>query len=294
VVGARRAGVPTLGYVTDPWPLNHWLNDWRAQAGDARPWRLLLLERAWRRYRARVDLGPLLVSSDFLRARFVADGMLSEDMSLLPLPLPPPMQPDPPVAAPPPRAPGEPLCVACLSMFWEGKGVHVLLAAAAEARRRGADLALELAGEGAADYTAKLRALAADPALTGRVRFHGRVDRDGAQRLLDACHVLALPSIWGEPFPTATLEGMARGLAVLASDAGGTPEQLDDGVEGVLVPAGDVAATATALVRLADDDPLRRRLGTAGLARVARDYTMERFTDALERAARAAVSRGPR
>jgi glycosyltransferase involved in cell wall biosynthesis len=294
VLAARRARVSTLGYVPDPWPRNHWILDWRARAGAARPLKLALLERAWRRFRARVDLGPLLVSSAYLRAELAADGLPPADMTLLPLPLPPPMQPEPPVAAPPARAAGEPLRVACLSSLWEGKGQHVLLAAARDASARGADLALDLAGDGDAEYEDRLRALAADPALAGRVRFHGRVDRAGARRILDASHVLALPSVWGEPYPTATLEGMARGLTVLASDAGGTPEQIADGVDGCLVPAGDVAATADALVRLAQDDALRRRLGAAGLARVRRDATMERYTDGLERAALAAVLRGAR
>lgn len=294
VLAARRARVATLGYVSDPWPLNHWLEDWRANpASAAKRWRLRALERAWRAWRDHVDLGFLLVSSDFLRRRFAAAGIPERDMDLLRVPLPPAMEPDPPVEGPPARAAGEPLRVASLSMLWEGKGVHVLLEAAASAVRGGADLRLELAGEGQGAYRERLSALAAVPELAGRVRFHGLVDREGAAALLASCHVLAFPSIWGEPFPTATLEAMARALAVVATRAGGTPEQITDGVEGLLVPADDAGALAEALARLERDEPLRQACGRAGLARVRAEHGMQRFTSELERAAQRALQSGP-
>ena len=286
LVAARAEGVPTLGFVSDPWPLNHWVRDWQERPESARKrLRLGLLRRAWRFYRGQVGLGPLLVSSDYLRRQLADDGVPAESMALLRVPLAPEMMPDPRPSDPARRSPGERLRVVCASMLWEGKGVHVLLEAAAQASAAGADLELFLAGEGEGPYRERLARLADADALRGRVHWLGLLDRAGTAERIASSHVLCCPSVWGEPFPTTTIEGMAQGVALVASDAGGTPEQFADGVEGLLVPAGDAPAMAEALRRMASDEDLRVACGRAGLARVAADYTMDRFLDGIEAAA---------
>ena len=60
IVAARRAGVPTLGYVSDPWPANHWLLAWRQnEASRAKTLRLALLAGAWGAFRRWVRLGAV-------------------------------------------------------------------------------------------------------------------------------------------------------------------------------------------------------------------------------------------
>ena len=58
---------------------------------------------------------------------------------------------------------------------------------------------------------------------------------------------------------------MASGLAVVATPVGAVPDIVRDGETGLLVPAGDVEALTAALTRLAEDKPLRDRLGAAAL-----------------------------
>jgi len=96
--------------------------------------------------------------------------------------------------------------------------------------------------------------------------------------------VLALPSTWGEPFALSPLEGMAHGLAAVLSDAGGSPEALASGVEGVIVPVGDPDALAQALYRLEADEPMRRRLALAGRERARTVLGHAAFVDRLEAA----------
>ena len=126
---------------------------------------------------------------------------------------------------------------------------------------------LVLAGDGPEHEP--LKALAAHLGVSDRVTFVGRVDRATAARLFAGCAFFVLPSRL-EPFGIVTLEAMAAGKAAVASNVGGVPEVVVDGTTGLLVPPGDAAALADAMLRLATDAALRDRLGTAGRARAAR------------------------
>jgi glycosyltransferase involved in cell wall biosynthesis len=152
------------------------------------------------------------------------------------------------------------------------KGHAVLLAAA----RRLAPLAPELRYVfcGAGGEAERLAAAAAP--LDGAVRFAG-FRRDVAA-CLAAADVVALPSL-AEGLGVAALEAMAAGRAVLASRVGGLAEVVVGGVTGLLVPPGDPEALAGGLLRLARDAELRARLGAAGRARVAAEYTTARMAE---------------
>ncbi len=77
--------------------------------------------------------------------------------------------------------------------------------------------------------------------------------------------------------PNASLEAMARGLPVIATNVGGMGEQVIDGLTGRLVARGDVDAFALALVELARRAELRDSFGRAGRARVERHFALERM-----------------
>jgi glycosyltransferase involved in cell wall biosynthesis len=96
------------------------------------------------------------------------------------------------------------------------------------------------------------------------------------QAFLEALDVFVLVA---EPAgcPNASLEAMARGLPVIATNVGGMGEQVIDGVTGRLVARGDVDAFALALVELARRAELRDCFGRAGRARVERQFALERM-----------------
>jgi glycosyltransferase involved in cell wall biosynthesis len=83
--------------------------------------------------------------------------------------------------------------------------------------------------------------------------------------------------------PNASLEAMARGLPVIATDVGGASEQVIDGVTGRLVPRGDVPAFAAALVALGRDASLRRALGRAARARAEERFDARRMIEEYRR-----------
>jgi glycosyltransferase involved in cell wall biosynthesis len=84
--------------------------------------------------------------------------------------------------------------------------------------------------------------------------------------------VFCLPSL-SEGLPTVVCEAMACGRAVVATAVDGTPEIVDDGATGLLVPPRDATSLATALERLLGDDALRLRLEDEALTRARRTYT---------------------
>ena len=131
-----------------------------------------------------------------------------------------------------------------------------------------------LAGEG--PERRGLEALAAGLGIADRVHFLGH--RTDIPRLLAACDVFALPSLY-EGTSLAVLEAMAARRAVVSSAIGGTDELIDDGESGLLVPPGDAPALAAAIGRLLADRGLRESFGARARERVEADFTRQAMAD---------------
>ncbi|MDF9715026.1 glycosyltransferase family 4 protein [Nocardioides sp. ChNu-153] len=113
------------------------------------------------------------------------------------------------------------------------------------------------------DYESVLRETVAELGVDDRVVFHGHVD--DPRFLLEEMDMLAHTSVLPEPFGSVVLEGMDAGCVVIASRPGGPAEVVQDGVNGFLVPCGDVDALREALTSTAALGPgARRELVAAG------------------------------
>jgi glycosyltransferase involved in cell wall biosynthesis len=84
----------------------------------------------------------------------------------------------------------------------------------------------------------------------------------GVVAMLDRARALVLPS-WPEGLGRVVLEAFARGRTVVATDAGGIPDIVTDGRDGILIPRGDVPALTEAICRVLEDHALAVRLGEA-------------------------------
>lgn len=148
---------------------------------------------------------------------------------------------------------------------------------------------LEVSGEGW--WKPAAEKLVVRLGLERRVRFLGWL----APSELDAAYrraaVVAVPSLWPEPFGMVGLEAMARGRPVVATATGGIPEWLADGQTGLLTPPGDVRALARALQRLLDDPGLRARMGAAGAEHIRRRFTANAHIARIEEVNRLARRR---
>lgn len=159
------------------------------------------------------------------------------------------------------------------------KGHADLLVAMREVLAAQPDARLLVVGESQvapSEYRKQLLALAARPELAGRVVIAG--ERRDVPRLLAACDVFVMASHW-EGFGLVFLEAMAAGKPVVATRVSAVPEVVADGETGLLVPMGEPAAMAAALLRLCRDPELAGRLGQAGRARVRDRFAAQRMVE---------------
>ena len=154
--------------------------------------------------------------------------------------------------------------VGTVGTFTPKKAHSVLLEAAREVRERVPDLRVVLVGHGPLEED--LRRRTDELGLGETVVFTGF--REDARRVMTAFDVFTLSSTF-EGLPIALLEAMANGLPAVVTSVGGNPEVVEDGRDGMLVPPGDPAALAGALVRVLSDPEERRRLGEAARTRAA-------------------------
>ena len=159
------------------------------------------------------------------------------------------------------------------------KGARVLADAVADAQTRlNAPLRLIVAGEGPerAALEKRAKALNLDATFTGWIT--------GAERhaLYRRTSVLAIPSVWPEPFGLVGLEAASLGVPTVAFDVGGIWEWLRDGVNGRLVdPRGGAAAMGEALAAVLGNPRVLAALGAGAIAR-AHELTVDRHVTKLE------------
>jgi glycosyltransferase involved in cell wall biosynthesis len=170
------------------------------------------------------------------------------------------------------------------------KGVTTLVHAA-----RDLDAEFVICGDGW--QLPAMRKLTKRLGLEERVRFTGWLAPDALSQELADASVVAVPSLWPEPFGLVGIEAFAAGRPAVATATGGIGDWLQDGVSGLMVPAGDAAALAAALEQLLADPERQRQMGEAGRKLVAERFSIERHLAALLEAygsARGAWEQGAR
>jgi glycosyltransferase involved in cell wall biosynthesis len=157
------------------------------------------------------------------------------------------------------------------------KGHPTLLEAWPAVLRAVPDAYLLIVGEGSRREA--LEALARELRIAHRVVFTGR--RDDVPSVTAALDVAVLPS-YREAQGLSILEALALSRPVVASNVGGIPEMITDGVNGLLVPPHDPDALAAAIVRLLKDHPLADMLGRAGHDMVHDRFCIDLMVDAIQ------------
>lgn len=166
--------------------------------------------------------------------------------------------------------------VVCVSRLVPRKGQDTLIEAMPQILAEVPDTVLLIVGDG--PYRADLEKLAAARGVRAAVRFTGAVPWSELPAHYGAGDVFAMPcrtrrgGLDVEGLGIVYLEASATGLPVVAGDSGGAPDAVLEGETGYVVPGGSPAAAAERIVRLLNDEELRRRLGEAGRRWVDRSW----------------------
>jgi colanic acid/amylovoran biosynthesis glycosyltransferase len=167
----------------------------------------------------------------------------------------------------------------------EKKGLPVTLRAFANFLRQYPNATLTIAGEG--PLLGQLQDLARQLEIDNRVSFAGFISQEQLRDILYGSHIFLHPSKTGpdgnpEGIPNSMLEAMASGLPVFATQHGGIPEAIENGVSGVLVPEHNADELARALINAARDPEFLSRIGRAGADAVAQKFDQRIQTRHLE------------
>jgi glycosyltransferase involved in cell wall biosynthesis len=172
---------------------------------------------------------------------------------------------------------GRPRTIAMVACLREEKRVDVLLDAAPLILARHPEAEIVIVGDGAC--RAELETRARTNHVADRVRFLGH--RDDVPAVLANADIFVLPSR-SEAFPNAIVEAMMSGLPVVASSVGGIPELVEDGRTGRLVPPGDVAQLAAAIIDILDHPDRATQMGQTARGRIEERYSFDRMVHQFE------------
>lgn len=164
-----------------------------------------------------------------------------------------------------------------VGLLKERKGHEELFRALPEALAEFPQLALLVVGEG--ELRGRLEEWTRRLGITNKVVFTGF--RDDVSRLMGAMDLLILPSR-NEGFGYVLAEAMSLGKPIVACRISSIPEVVQDGLTGLLVPPGDVAALRDAILELVRHPIRARKMGQAGRQRVQKLFGLERMLDEVE------------
>ena len=164
------------------------------------------------------------------------------------------------------------------------KGLEFLLRAMPLIAAERPQTLLSIVGDG--PLRPRLEALAVKLGIESHVTFLGRLDDQELLRTYQGTQLQVVPSLF-EGLGVTALEGMACGAAIVASDVPGLRDVVQDGENGLLVPYGDCAALAHAVLRLLQDADLRERLRLAGEEQIRTRFAwpciVERYREVIQR-----------
>ena len=181
------------------------------------------------------------------------------------------------------RDPGRLLAV---GRFVEKKSPLSTLQALEIALQQDASLHLDMVGEG--PLLAEAKAFAAAH-LGASVTFHGALPHAAVRALTARAMIFLQHSVTAtsgdcEGLPVAILEAMSAEIPVVSTRHSGIPEAVEHGIQGLLVEEHDVRGMADAILTLARDPALCARMGRAGRARVAAEFTADHTVRILRKA----------
>jgi glycosyltransferase involved in cell wall biosynthesis len=188
---------------------------------------------------------------------------------------------------------GEEFVVGCVGRIkWVRKGQEFLVKATGLLKRRGLYIKALIVGApfpGNEEHLRRLELLTRELGVENQVVFTGELS--DTRPTYAAMDLVVLTSAQPEPFGGVVMEGMAMGLPVIATNIGGSLDQVVEGETGRLIPPADPVALADAIEKMMHDPSGRERMGHAGRERIRTKFTLLEMTWKLEEVLEACLER---
>lgn len=173
---------------------------------------------------------------------------------------------------------GKDIFIGVVANFDKVKGHHILLRAIPKVVKELENVEFIFIGSGEERYCLEQTAKRLN--IKNNIIFTGVCQNPAA--IVRLCDLVVLPSLV-EGLSLALLEAMVLAKPVVASNIGGIPEVVENGVTGLLVPPGDSAKLAEAILYLLKDKALASKMGQRGRARVQKFFDLKDMMDATEK-----------
>ncbi len=166
----------------------------------------------------------------------------------------------------------------CVCRLVPAKGLDILFKACAELKKRGHDYVLHIIGDG--PFREELEALAQELGIYNETIFYGYTLHP--EEFVPFFDIFVLPSR-AEAFGSVFAEAALSCLALVGTDVGGIPEQIEDGVNGLLVPVEDYVALSEALEKLISDPSYRYELARSAWEKAKSQYSLTHVVNELKK-----------
>ncbi|MCD4785649.1 MAG: glycosyltransferase [Candidatus Eremiobacteraeota bacterium] len=163
------------------------------------------------------------------------------------------------------------ILIGCIGRLIKDKGQDFVIKAMPEVFEKFPSAKLVLVGSG--EERECFENIAKNLEISDKVIFTGI--RHDIPRILDSLDVALVPSVWNDPCPISVLEAMYAEVPLIATRVGGIPEEIDDGVTGVIVPPGDAEAIEKSILKLLDSPDKAKEMAKSARQKVIENFTLE-------------------
>jgi len=172
---------------------------------------------------------------------------------------------------------GFPRGFACMiARFEERKGhIHVVSAWEKMLKENPENKGIKLVLIGAGPELRKIKGIVLEKGLSDDILFLGH--RNDYKTYLMSSRFLLNPSLGFEDLPYVILEAMSLGIPAIGTNIAGIPEEIADGITGIVIPAGDEAALKDAIIKLLADEGTTRQMGQAAKTRYLEMFTIDKM-----------------
>ncbi len=163
------------------------------------------------------------------------------------------------------------------SLVTKQKGLHLLIKALPTILKNNKCVKLLIVGEG--EYLDEARLLVKQSGLGNYAFFTGHIPRKEASHYINASDIFIMPTLRQEGLPFSLLEAMACQKPIIASRIGGIPSVIDDGVNGLLIPPGNIEELVDKLLLLIENGDFANKLANNARKKIIQKFSLEEMIE---------------